>query len=138
MISKVFKTLLLSQFVSLLCWFKLMMMLLFSQCKLLFLQTKTVNSNTIIFLFTHHAELETSLGVNNFRNEQVVNMYCTITEIIYILSYIYLSTRLFFILSLYFLWIIWQDIFLFILDLYRIFISSIHIQSILWPYVCKR
>ena len=31
---------------------------LFSQCKLLFLQTKTVNSNTIIFLFTHHAELK--------------------------------------------------------------------------------
>ena len=50
----------------------------------------------------------------------------------------YLSTRIFFILSLYFLWIIWQDIFLFILDLYRIFISSIHIQLIIWQYLCKR
>ena len=45
-------------------------------------------------------------------------------------------TCLFFILSLNFLWIIWQDIFLYILELYRIFISSIHIKWIIWQYLC--
>ena len=42
------------------------MLLLFSQCKLLFLGTKTVNLNTIIFLFTHHAEHERRLYVRKF------------------------------------------------------------------------